>query len=245
MNDLSFDYNDRSEQAVTRPTKTHEVLIVDDQRTFADALALAIDTQPGMRTWPSAHSAEEAIELLRMKAADGLSSPDVVLLDINLPGMDGITAISELRATSPHLRIIVLTADLTGEALLAATDAGADALLPKDQPFGDVLRAIRDDLGDDMFVASRTLAPMVNRALAEATPQRYPRRPLTEREYEILLLLADGTPVKQIARRLEMSIHTCRGHVSALLGKLDAHSQLAAVVTAARLGLLPNLHADG
>ena len=229
----------------TEPLSKHiEVLIVDDQRTFAGALSLAVGLQPGMHAWSTAHCAEEAIDRVRRSTAEGLDGPDVVLLDINLPGMDGITAIRHLRAHRPDLRVIVITADFTGDALLAASDAGADVLLPKDQPFEDVIRSIRDEAGDDLFAASRTLVPMVDRAKEEPTPDRFARRSLTEREYEILLLLADGMPVKQIARRLDMSVHTCRGHVSSLLGKLDAHSQLAAVVTAARLGLLPNLHAD-
>lgn len=227
------------------PSREIEVLIVDDHRTFADAIALALDVQPGVRSWGCVHSAEEAIDRLRS------GCPDVVLLDVALPGLDGISAIERFRSICPDIRIVVLTANTTGETMLAAVDAGVDGFLPKEQPFADVLEVIMDDDASGLIADARTLARLVDGTAATSVPdrrdeqRRLPRQPLTEREYEILLLLADGTPVKQIAQRLDMSVHTCRGHVNALLGKLEAHSQLAAVITAARVGLLPNLRADG
>lgn len=214
------------------------VLVVDDQRSFADAIALAITTQRDLRCVGTVGSAEEAIEFVER------GCPDVVLLDLRLPGMDGVEAISHLRRACPRLRVIVLTADTRAEALLGAADAGADAFLPKEQRFADVLEALR--ASDALPIADRrVMARLLRQALPvrEGTEERDPG--LTDREYAILALLADGIPLKQIARRLGITTNTCRGHVRALLAKFDAHSQLGAVVKAARAGLLPNLRSDG
>lgn len=216
-----------------------DVLVVDDHRTFGDALCIAINLQPGMSCRGAVASAEDAL------ARVGERCPDVVLLDIGLPGMDGITAIGSLRERCPGLRIVLITADDRSETLLAAVDAGADGFLPKGHPFRKVLEAIRRV---DEAVVAEPLS--LNRALRhldrghQGSPAPSGPSDLTEREYEILVLLAEGLPVKQVARRLDMSVNTCRGHVAALLRKFDVHSQLAAVVQAARRGMLPNLRAD-
>ena len=208
-----------------------DVLIVDDHRSFADALALAIGLEPDLRCRPPVTTAEEA--LAQVEA----SCPDVVLLDVLLPGMDGIAAIPELRARCPGARIVLLTADPRGETFVDAVEAGADGFLSKEVPFERVLDAVRHadhDLEADPAWLQHALDH------ARSRPSRPPVE-LTEREYEILLLLAEGLAVKQVARRLDMSVHTCRGHVASLHRKLGVHSQLAAVVVAARMGLLPNL----
>jgi DNA-binding NarL/FixJ family response regulator len=207
------------------------VLIVDDHQLFAEALALAIDTQADMKCSGRATDVETALATVRKHC------PDVVLLDILLPGMDGIAAIAELRMIRADVRIIVLTADGSPDALARAADAGADGFVAKEQPFHDLLEAVR----------STESLPIDSRALARITPA--PGNPgpggrpveLTCREYDILVLLADGLPVSSIAEQVGISVHTCRAHVRAVLAKMAVHSQLAAVVAAAKAGLLPNL----
>lgn len=175
--------------------------------------------------------AETALATMRTRC------PDVILLDILLPGMDGIAAIAELRTVRADVRIIVLSADSSADALARAADAGADGFVAKEQPFHDLLDAVR----------SREALPIDSRALARLTPA--PGDPggtgrqveLTGREFDILVLLADGLPVTSIAEHVGISVHTCRAHVRAVLAKLAVHSQLAAVVAAAKAGLLPNL----
>lgn len=218
-----------------------EVLVVDDHRVFGDAMCIAVNLQPDMSCEGAVATAEEAV------ARAGVRCPDVVLLDVGLPGMDGITAIGALRECCPKVRTILLTADTRAETLLAAVEAGADGFLPKGFPFTRVLESIRHV--EHELVAEPLLLNRAIREVAEVQPRRHrpgegPAADLTEREFEILVLLAEGLPVKQVAKRLDVSVNTCRGHVAALLRKLEVHSQLAAVVKAARLGMLPNLRAD-
>ncbi|HEU5083975.1 MAG TPA: response regulator transcription factor [Acidimicrobiales bacterium] len=239
MDEMSAgDAADASEPSGAR---TIEVLIVDDHRVFGDAMCIAVNLQPDMTCRGAVTTAEEAIALVAERCAD------VALLDVSLPGMDGITAIGALRECCPTVRTILLTADTRAETLLAAVEAGADGFLPKGFPFTRVLQAVRH-VEHELVAEPLSL----NRAIREVTGGQQRRiRPgddgaggLTEREFEILVLLAEGLPVKQVAKRLDVSVNTCRGHVAALLRKLEVHSQLAAVVKAARLGMLPNLRGD-
>lgn len=225
---------------VEEQTDRHvSVLVVDDHRTFADAMRIAVDIQPDMQCEHAAPSAEAALEVVER---DGC--PDVILLDVRLPGMDGVSAVRALVDRCPDARIVLLTADTSARTIVDAVEAGAHGYLPKSYPFTKVLELIRRL--DDQIIAE----PLsLERALGHATEaNREVDRPLpidlTSREYEVLVLLAEGLPVKQIASRLHLSVNTCRGHVAALLRKFDAHSQLAAVVAAAGLGLLPNLSAS-
>ena len=211
-------------------SRTVTALVVDDQRTFADAVALALDSQPGLRCVGSVGSVDEALAVLAR------GCPDVVLLDIQLPRVNGVEAIGLLRELCPTVRVIIVTAHPAPATLVAAIRAGADGFLPKDTPFRDILQAVRQT--DEQLLVDHTTLDMVVHT-EQAAPRDHGRPPhLTPRESQVLHLLADGRPVKQIARQLQMSVHTCRGHVRSLLSKLEVHSQLAAVVQAARLGLL-------
>lgn len=213
------------------------MLVVDDHRTFGDALCIAVDLQDGMRCRGAVPSAEAALASL-----DHDGCPDVILLDINLPGMDGVSAISAIRERCRHARIILLTADTSAQTLVRAVEAGAHGFLPKSFPFMQVLRAV-ERIEHDVVAEPLSLERALRYATDTAPGPAADRIDLTERELQILVLLADGLPVKQVASRLHMSVHTCRGHIAALLRKFDVHSQLAAVVAAARLGVLPNLRA--
>ncbi len=219
-----------------RMTSVVDVLVVDDHRSFGDAMRIAVDLQPGLRCRTAVPSAEAAL------AAIGEDDcPDVVLLDVGLPGMDGITAIRELTARCPDVRIILLSADTSAETLLAAVEAGAHGFLPKSFPFTRVLQLVQsveeDVIAEPLSLERALLLAADGRDRSDAAHEL----DLTEREYEILLLLGEGMPVKQAAKQLHMSVNTCRGHVASLLRKFDVHSQLAAVVAAAKMGLLPNL----
>ncbi|MDY7103647.1 MAG: response regulator transcription factor [Actinomycetota bacterium] len=214
------------------------VMVVEDQASFGDAISVALETRSDIRCVANVATAEDAVAHARA------TCPDVVLLDVALPGASGIDIIPDLRDACPDVRVIVLTANTSGQMLLDAVEAGADAFLPKEHRFSDIIDTIRDDASAS--ADPRAMASVLHRARHLGDPEVDGlSEELTEREYQILLLLADGDSVKEIARRLGISVHTCRGHVRALLVKLDAHSQLAAVVHAARAGLLPNLRAGG
>jgi len=208
-------------------------LVVDDQRSFADAVALALDSQPGLRCVGAVGTVAEAMKVLDE------GCPDVVLLDVMLPGMGGIEAIHLFRERCPSVRVLILTADQAPATFAAAVREGADGFLPKLTPFGDILEAVRR--GDDKLLIDLPILDRVMREGEEMPPLPASGVDITPRELQVLRLLAGGTTVKQVAHRLDISVHTCRAHVRGLLAKLEVHSQLAAVVKAARLGLLRGL----
>jgi DNA-binding NarL/FixJ family response regulator len=215
-------------------TELGTVLVVDDHRAFADAMAMVINAQPDLRCVGVAASAEEGLRYVEAQR------PSVVLLDIKLPGLSGIDALTMIKRDHPKIRVLLITGGDTTDILLWAAEAGADGLLRKEDALSLVIDAVRNpdeavvtDPGTLEFLRRRA----TNIAQARAGGEHVG---LTERELEVLRLLGDGIPVKSIARRLGISINTCRGYVQAVLQKLAAHSQLDAVVKAAKLGLLPN-----
>lgn len=214
------------------------VVVVDDHRTFAELLADALGREDDLVCVGLASSGDEAVALV-----DRLR-PDVVLMDVQMPSGDGITATRRIVGTGSRTRVVVLTAHTDVSFVQQAADAGAAAFVPKDGALGtmlETLRAVRDGAQD--FLVPRDL---MERAAAEpewglpgvAVADRPVLDILTPRETDVLRLMAEGLDVRTIARELGITEQTCRGYVKSLLSKLGAHSQLQAVVTAWRLGLL-------
>lgn len=203
------------------------VMVVDDHQAVASAMALAIGTQEGLVCVGSAHTAAEA----RARVAD--LQPDVVVMDVNLGDGDGIDVAAELIREDPGLRVVVLTADMDQMLLRRAVDVGACALLLKDGTLGDLFDALRGS-GDDGF----TVQPRALRDLLRRPPTSGSYTPLTTREAEVLRLLSEGQNIATISGRLGITRLTCRGYVKNLMAKLHSHSQLEAVVTARRFGLI-------
>ena len=212
------------------------VLVVEDQQTLAGALQIAIDAQPDMDCVGTARTAGEAVALA------AASHPDTVLMDIRLPGADGIEATRQVKAACPQARVLILTADATPARLAAAAAAGASGFLAKDSPFPAVLAAIRAPVDGKMLVEKNTLAALAESFHRASPPSGGPipdRARLTARERQVLALMGQGLDPQAIARRLVVSRHTARGHVKNILMKLGAHSQLEAVILATRAGYLP------
>jgi DNA-binding NarL/FixJ family response regulator len=212
----------------SRPTT---VVVIDDHATLAELLAGALAHQPDIDCVGLAGTAEAGIELAARLM------PDVVIMDQGLPGLDGVAATSMLIGRLPELRVIMLTAATNPHLVARAAHAGACAFVPKTGGLSELLTAIRSARTGSMVVASSVLAQMIE-TTAPAGRSAKPMTALTPREREVLELLALGMDAKRVARRLGISMHTCRGHLKSLLLKLDSHSQLEAVVTATRLGLL-------
>jgi DNA-binding NarL/FixJ family response regulator len=213
------------------------VLVVEDQRTLADALSLAIDTEPDLECLAAVATVEQAMRFLTSE------SPDIVLMDVNLPEVNGIEGTKRIKEAAPEVRVLVLTGDTTTELLARAAEAGAAGFLTKDSSFPDILAAIRNPVGGKFLVEGTALAAL----LEEIHPRRhartgdYTRRvKLTHREREVIELMGQGLDPRTIAERLVLSEHTARGHVKNVMLKLGAHSQLEAVVVATRIGLLPD-----
>lgn len=197
----------------TVATRARAVLVVDDHRVFTDVLAFALDAQPDLRCVGVAHTARDALVLAAVRDFD------VAIVDLQLPDRGGLEVIGELRALRPAAQLIVLTGHARPELAERAEQSGADAFLPKDDALQSVLAVIRGTSQADA---------------GELSP---PRR-LSRREHDVLARLAAGRNASQISTELGLSVHTVRDYIKAILAKLGAQSQLDAVMTATRLGLI-------
>ncbi len=214
------------------------VILVDDHRTLSEALAVAIDRHPDLACVGTPATIAECL------AMDEMTAPDVALLDIYLPDGDGIEAIPAIRARWPAVRIVVMTGYTDIDVMTRAASAGASGFMPKESPVRAVLAAIRAARDGQMLVDGSTLAAILGRAgrVAPGTPAGDdPGSHMTAREQDVLDLMAQGLDSHAVAARLGISLHTCRGYQKSILAKLNAHSQLEAVVVASRRGLTARL----
>lgn len=207
-----------------------EVAIVDDHTLFAETLRLMVDTTDGYSVVGMAQTGAEGVALVT-------GSPvDVVLMDYRLPDMDGVEATSRILAVRPGCRVIMLTASGDDERVAAAAlEAGCCGYVGKDTPFVQLLAAVDAAIAGQAFVGPGLLARVVEH---RERRQLAPVAALSQREQEVLALLADGHADQVIGERLGISGHTARTHVRNILTKLGAHSRLEAVAVARRHGML-------
>ncbi len=203
------------------------VLVVDDHPVVREGLVAILEDEEDFQVAGAVGSAEDALTLAPTVR------PDVILLDLELPGMSGVDAIPKVAAAVPDARVIVLTAYDTDERVLGAIRAGARGYLLKGAPADEIARAIRAVHAGGSYLASRIAAKVL-------TQVRSPRRStvLSERERAVLRLVADGLATKQIARQLGITERTVKFHVSSIMNKLGADTRAQAVAEAARRGLL-------
>jgi DNA-binding NarL/FixJ family response regulator len=207
------------------------VLVVDDHCTFAELVVVALAHEEDLDCVGAAHDAGQARRMTRELV------PDVVLMDVNLGKHDGLDLTAELVAAHPGLRVVVLTAHADSDTMRRAAAAGACALLPKDGSLPDLLNGLRTARPGGFVVHPALLRTLVTEQRASGQAAG-PHPVLTPRELRVLQLLADGRDTRSIAGELRISVNTCRGYVKNVLMKLDAHSQLEAVVIAGRHGLV-------
>ena len=213
-----------------QPTSIIRVLIVDDHEVLASSLAKTLDIEPDLRSVGVAGSLKQAAELIRT------SAPDVLLLDHRLPDGDGVAAIGQLRELRPSMAVIVLTASPSEHLMVAAVEAGVSGFLSKTRSLAEVTSAVRAAAVGEAVISPEMLARLLPR-LGGTGQVGAPT--LTEREREILGLIAQGLSNAAIAERLVVSVNTVRNHVANLLAKLGARSKLEALSIAIRDGLLP------
>lgn len=207
------------------------ILIADDHPVVRDGLTAILETQPEFEVIAEASSGAEALD----KAA--AYQPDILLLDLEMPEMDGVQVVKELRARYPQIKIIVFTAFDTDERILAAVQAGVQGYLLKGVPRSDLFNAIRVvSQGGSLLqpvVASKLMQHVSDRSRAEPKDDL-----LTSREMEVLHLLAQGKLNKEIAEQLVISERTVKFHVSSILRKLDVGNRTEAVRAAVERGLI-------
>jgi DNA-binding NarL/FixJ family response regulator len=208
------------------------VLIVDDHEVLAASLAVVLNEQPDLTTVGVCGT------LAKAKALIVSATPDVVLLDHRLPDGDGVAAIAELRRLRPRMEVVVLTASAADHVLVAAIEAGAAGFVSKTRGLAEVTSAVRAAAAGEAVISPEMLARLLPRL---QRGQQQGRTELTEREREVLGLLAEGLSNAAIAEKLTVSVHTVRNHIANLSAKLGAHSKLEALSIAVREGLLPDL----
>ena len=208
------------------------MLVVDDHTTFAELLMIGLDVQPGIRCVAHVQRADLAADAVTRLA------PDVVLIDVHLGEDDGLALGADLHGRWPELRLIALTASLDPTNIARAARAGVCAYLPKSGSLDEVLNAVRTARAGGMVLPPSMVLDLVSleRRPVDRAPPVGPL--LTRREQQVLDLLGEGLDVAVISKRLGIRTSTCRGYVQNLLTKLDAHTQLEAVVTATARGLL-------
>jgi two-component system, NarL family, response regulator DevR len=220
------------EPATTTSSRPIRVLIVDDHDVLASSLAMMLDAEGDITAVGVATTLEQARGLIVS------AQPDVLLLDHRMPDGDGVAAIGSLRALRPSIGVVVLTASSADHVLLAAIEAGASGFLSKTRSLDEVTAAVRAAAAGESVISPEMLARLLPR-FGRSSPHAVDE--LTEREREVLALVAEGLSNAAIAERLVVSVHTVRNHIASLSGKLGAHSKLEALSIAVRRGLLPDL----
>ncbi|WP_329191927.1 MULTISPECIES: response regulator transcription factor [unclassified Streptomyces] len=212
------------------------VLLADDQPLVRSGLRVIMADQPDLEVVGEAATGAEAVQLV------GDVHPDVVVMDIRMPGMDGIEATRLITAGPAAARVLILTTFDEDDHVYGALRAGASGFMVKDMALDDILTAIRVVAAGDALIAPgvtrRLIAEFAGRP--EAPPARSPRQleGITEREREVLTLVGRGRSNTEIAEDLFITVATAKSHVSRLLTKLGARDRVQLVITAYERGLV-------
>lgn len=204
------------------------ILVADDHPVVREGLVAILSTQPDFEVVGEATSGVEVVQLVNQL------NPDVVLLDLEMPEMDGVQVLERIRHIQPQVQAIVFTAFDTDERILAAVRAGAKGYLLKGSPREEIFKAVR--LANQ---GSSLLQPVIASKLLHHVAESTNDLPaLTQRELEVLRLLAQGKTNKEISSALVISERTTKFHVSSILRKLGVGNRTEAVASAAKLGLI-------
>ncbi len=209
-----------------------KIILCDDQALIRDSLEMLLNLEKDIKVVACAEDGLEAVELAK------IHQPDLVLMDLNMPGMNGIIATREIRKLFPHMKILVLTTFGNDEWVFDAIRAGASGYLLKDSSREELLKAIRGTVAGQSFVdpavAGKLMAQVSDQ---QQKPASQLTEKLTEREVEVLAQLAQGLTNNEIAGRLNLSEGTVRNHVSAILTKLEVSDRTQAAILAIQHGL--------
>jgi DNA-binding NarL/FixJ family response regulator len=209
------------------------ILLVDDHELIRSGLGSVIDLEPDLSVVATAGTVSEA--LTKYEEMD----PTVVVADLQLPDGTGLDIVRAVRGKSDTTGLVVLTMHSGDEQIFAAMQAGASGFVGKDAPATEVVKAARHAaVSPRAFICAGLAGAMVRRASGESTK-------LTDREHDVLLLLAEGLGAAQIGRQLYLSESTAKSHIARIYQKLGAANRAQALVTAMRIGLLSTIQPDG
>jgi DNA-binding NarL/FixJ family response regulator len=220
-----------TEAGTQRVAAPPQVVVVDDHRLFRSGLTrLLVDE--GIAVIGEADTGETALEVVAATA------PDVVLMDLNLPGISGIEATRRLIAADPTLSIVVLTVIEVESDVIESLVAGACGYLLKDASVEDIVDAIHAAVRGESLISPAIAAKLVSRVRAAGVPSSGSGPTLSERELDVLRLICEGCENRQIAAALFISESTVKHHISSLLTKLEVGNRVQAAVRAVRDGLI-------
>jgi NarL family two-component system response regulator LiaR len=208
------------------------VLIVDDHQVVRQGLRFLLEQEDGIQVIGEAADGPSAIQAVRTLA------PTVVLLDLFLPGQDGISVLGQIKQDRPATEVLMLTSSQDDQHLLAAVRAGALAYLPKTAGVDQVVAAVRAAARGESVLEPRIAARLVHE-VRQATVRRRPLDQLSPREQEVLAALARGRTNRQIARTLQIGEETVKAHVSSILAKLGLADRTQAAIFGLQQRLVP------
>lgn len=210
---------------------TIRILIVDDHPVVREGISAMLAREPDLQVVGEARDGLDAIDKARQL------HPDVVLMDLQMPRLDGAEAIRRIRAVDPAIRFIVLTTFDSDEFIFKGIEAGARGYLLKDAPRDDLFRAVRAVYRGESLIQPAVATKLLNR-FAELSRRGPAEDTLSAREIEVLQLMSRGAPNKEIARRLFISESTVKTHVTNIFQKLGANDRTEAVTIALQRGLI-------
>jgi len=209
-----------------------KILLCDDQAVIRDGLEMLLNLEKDFQVVGAAQDGSEAVELASQ------IQPDIILMDLKMPVMNGIEATREIHAKFPNIKILVLTTYDDDEWVFDAIRAGASGYLLKDTPRQKIVEAIRGTMDGKSFVDPAVAGKLLNQVASKQTqPTSVLAEKLTERELDVLRLIAKGINNGEIAKQLHLSEGTVRNHVSAILEKLGVSDRTQAAVIAIQHGI--------
>jgi DNA-binding NarL/FixJ family response regulator len=235
--------DDESRTSGEGPARTEgvssRIVVADDHPLFRSALLRMLDTEADLEIVGEAGDGEEVVDVCRR------SRPELVLMDVMMPRMDGLEATRTIKRELPRTVVLVLTASEDPDHLASALEAGAAGYVLKSSPVARIIDAVRKALAGesplDGEVAARLLVRLVEETPQEGLPEReepLPWRSLSPRETEVLRLMARGFTNQQISRGLFISVSTVKKHVRSIIAKLGVSDRTQAAVKAVEMGML-------
>lgn len=209
-----------------------KILVCDDQAVIRDGLEMLLNLEKDLQVIATAQDGAEAVQLAAQ------TYPDLILMDLKMPGTNGIEATRQIHARFPNIKVLVLTTYDDDEWVFDAIRAGASGYLLKDTPREKIIEAIRGTVAGRSFVDPAVAGKLLNQVASNQTqPMSLLTKKLTEREADVLRLVAKGLNNNEIANQLHLSEGTVRNHISAILGKLGVSDRTQAAVIAIQHGL--------